>query len=162
MRPIGSFRHQQLTSICCLARILVTDTVPSQRRLARTPPADGALWRRRRFLRLAAGAGALVPLALAGCSGGGNGEAQITGGGGGAAGTRSNSTASPTATGTRVPDSLNVTLQPPQVGIGETLSIRARAPNASAVAVDFRGASYRMLPRNPGEFWLVVGVPLDA
>jgi murein DD-endopeptidase MepM/ murein hydrolase activator NlpD len=28
--------------------------------------------------------------------------------------------------------------------------------------VNFQGASYRMLPRNTGEFWLVVGVPLDA
>jgi murein DD-endopeptidase MepM/ murein hydrolase activator NlpD len=98
---------------------------------------------------------------MLGCSSGDNGQAQITGGGG-AASTQTAPASSTAATGTRVPDSLNVTLQPPQVGIGETMSIRAKAPNASAVVVEFRGASYRMLPGDPGDFWVVVGVPLDA
>jgi len=61
-----------------------------------------------------------------------------------------------------VPDSLAVALQPQQVGVGETLSVQAEAPNAAAVAVEFRGARYRMLPQGDSRFWLAVGVPLDA
>jgi murein DD-endopeptidase MepM/ murein hydrolase activator NlpD len=57
---------------------------------------------------------------------------------------------------------LSIELQPPQVGIGESMVIRAAAPGASSVTVDFRDVAYRMVRQGDGSFWLAVGVPLDA
>ena len=134
-------------------------------------------WRRRRFLRLAAGGAALLPLGLLGCS---SSEEPTESS---AASTTALTTATsapasaspvmsapaqpspplPAATASAPgPTAVTIELSPAPVGIGETMRVRVAAPAASAVVVEFMDASYRMFRQPDGMFWLAVGVPLDA
>lgn len=132
---------------------------------------DGkADWARRRFLRLAAGGSALVPLLILGCGGDDQpsepSHAATTETGASVTSPTSGSTPAQSAsrgrTPTPAPPTVALTLTPGQVGIGESIRLIARAPGAATVAVEFRGSSYRMLPFAEGSFWLILGVPLDA
>ncbi len=146
---------------------------------------------RRSFLRLAAGAAALLPLTIMGC-GDDQPPAESADSTSDPTSTRAQGNTSPATdtTATTAPSSgassptsqpaddvtvesstpaappalpaLSVDLWPHQVGIGESLLVRTTAPAASSVIVTFRDVSYPMVAQGGGAFWLAVGVPLDA
>ncbi|MSQ42128.1 MAG: M23 family metallopeptidase [Dehalococcoidia bacterium] len=68
--------------------------------------------------------------------------------------------ASASATPTASPDAGALTV-PAQLGTGETIALRLRAPGAVSATVQFRGASYPLITLGE-EFGAVLGVPLEA
>ncbi len=134
-------------------------------------------WRRRAVLALGGGAAVGVPLAVALAARGGapsraaDGAVLLAGEDGAPvaprpAGTGPARTSTPTATASPTPVptpvALALELAPgAEVGIGETLRVRARVPGAASATLAFRGAAYRAVVGADGVIWAVLGVPLD-
>lgn len=66
-----------------------------------------------------------------------------------------------TSTGTPTPVALSIELRPPQVGIGETMRVRTRAPGATSATVDFVGSVRPLIVLPDGTVWGLVAASLD-
>ena len=71
-----------------------------------------------------------------------------------------NTPPTPTPTPVPTPTPMRVDLRPRRVGVGETMLVSVRAPDAASVSLTFRGATYNLL-REDEVFWGVVGVHRD-
>lgn len=67
----------------------------------------------------------------------------------------------PTPTAAPTPLPLAVELRPPQLGAGEAMRVRTRAPGAASASVQFRGREHPLVLLADGGLWGVVGAPLE-
>jgi murein DD-endopeptidase MepM/ murein hydrolase activator NlpD len=63
--------------------------------------------------------------------------------------------------GAATPIALSIELRPPQVGVGETMRVRTRAPGTASATVEFSGNAHPLLVLPDGALWGLVAASLD-